>query len=300
MDALPFIIERLSETPFRDFLSKNSPHYLDNLDLVVKQLVKVQRYMRWSDFKQQPGDQRKVLIKGLRLLARKVGKYMSEIHAHYDTHKAIELVKEWGDILNIIAGIVYFCYKLKSNKAEQEFALHEIYGENFEELERIGTISVFNERESIQLLLLKAFPVLTEKSENSKKKTFLLELSKELDNLPQLICKACHGLRLALVLVGSLLSFKDLKNDTWKKVKDELYAFNNDHQLLVNIMNYCYEDLPYFLKPCFLYLACYPKGHKISVRSLINIWIAEGFISTERNEEKKEETVLEETAYKYL
>ncbi|XP_078165997.1 putative disease resistance RPP8-like protein 2 [Carex rostrata] len=65
--------------------------------------------------------------------------------------------------------------------------------------------------------------------------------------------------------------------------------------ILLNIMNYCYEDLPYFLKPCFLYLACYPQGYKIPSRSLINIWIAEGFISTEGKEEN-----VEETAYEYL
>ncbi|XP_078165368.1 putative disease resistance protein At1g59780 [Carex rostrata] len=310
MDALPFIIERLSETPFKEFLSKNSPQCLNNLDFVVQELVKVRRYMRWSEFEKQPEDHKQALIKGVRLTVRKVGKFMSDIHEEYDTnrflnedhdtHKTIdELVKEWGNILNIIAGIVYCCYVLKVNQAEKELALDEVYGENFEELDRIfldDPINTrLNEQHSVQLFLLKAFPVLTEKSENSKKKTFLLELSKELDHLPQLICKACHGLRLALVLVGSLLSFKEMINDIWKKVKDELYMFNDHDDRLLNIINYSYEDLPYFLKPCFLYLACYPKGYKIPTRSLINIWIAEGFISTE----SKEDTV-EETAYKYL
>ncbi|XP_078166229.1 disease resistance protein RPM1-like [Carex rostrata] len=314
MDALPFIIERLSETPFKDFLSKNSPHYLDNLDFVVKELIKVERYMRWSDFMNKSEDQKQTLIKGLRLTVIKVGKFMSDVHEQYapnrflnqehDTHKAIdELVKEWGDILNIIAGIVYCCYMLKSNQAEMEFALEEVYGENFEELERINNISVFlhnpnttlKERESLQLFLLKAFPVLTENSEPSKKKLILLEFSKELDNLPQLICKACHGLPLALVLVGSLLSLKERINDIWHGVKEHLYKFNNNDKLLNIIIKYCYEDLPYFLKPCFLYLACYPQGYKIPLRALINIWIAEGFIPTEREEE-----TVEEKAYKYL
>ncbi|XP_078165367.1 inactive disease susceptibility protein LOV1-like [Carex rostrata] len=313
-EAVPFLIERLSETPFRNFLSKNSPHYLDNLDFVIQELVKVQRFMRWRDFKQQSEDRKQALIRGLKLTVRKVGKYMGEIHAHYlanrsinlndGTHKAIdELVKEWGDILSIIAGIVYCCYKLTLTKAEKEFALEEVYGENFEGLERIDKISVslddpnkwLNEQESVQLFLLKAFPVLTKKSENLEKKTFLLGLSKELDNLPQLICMACHGLPLALVLVGSLLSLKETISDIWKKVKDELYALKNEDKILSNIMNYCYEDLPSFIKPCFLYLACYPEGYEIPSRSLINIWVAEGFIS-----KKKEEETAEETAYKYL
>ncbi|KAF3338190.1 hypothetical protein FCM35_KLT17027 [Carex littledalei] len=81
---------------------------------------------------------------------------MSVIHAHYatdgflnqddDTRKAMdELLKEWGDILNIIAGIVYCCYTLKADQKEKTFALEEVYGENFEELERIDTISILSD-----------------------------------------------------------------------------------------------------------------------------------------------------------
>ncbi|KAJ1701078.1 hypothetical protein LUZ63_000857 [Rhynchospora breviuscula] len=364
MDALPFIIEMLSEMSFKDFLSKNGPHLLDNLDFVIQELFKVQRYMRWSDFENQPEDQKQVLIKGLRLTVNKVGKFMSKIHAQYgankhssssqdhDSHKTFDdLVKEWRDILNIFAGIVYCCYRLKGNQTEEEFSLEEVFGEDFErlrndnitsdqssslrnqtsssddhkasdpeeatredseEMERINNITglsddpetsnqriveptKLNEKEGLQLFLIKAFPVLTEYNEPSKKKIFLLELSKELDNIPQLICKACHGLPLALVLVGSLLSLKEKINDIWNGVKDALYTFNDHGSRLLDIINYCYEDLPYFLKQCFLYLACYPEGYMIPSRSLIDIWIAEGFISAEGEEE-----TVEETAYKYL
>jgi hypothetical protein len=43
-----------------------------------------------------------------------------------------------------------------------------------------------------------------------------------------------------------------------------------------------------------LYLACYPIDYEIPARSLIEIWIAEEFITPEEGE------TLEETAYKYL
>ncbi|KAJ4733207.1 Disease resistance protein (CC-NBS-LRR class) family protein [Rhynchospora pubera] len=365
MDALPFIIEMLSEMSFKDFLSKNGPHLLNNLDFVVQELFKVQRYMRWSDFENQPEDQKQVLIKGLRLTVNKVGKFMGKIHAQFGANRdssssqdhdfdktTDDLVKEWRDILNIFAGIVYCCYKLKGNQTEKEYPLEEVFGEDFEErlindnitsdhssslrnqisssddhktsdpegatredfeeMERINNITgmsdepetsdqgvveptKLNEKKSLQLFLIKACPDLNEYSEHSRKKTFLLELSKELDNIPQLICKACNGLPLALVLVGSLLSLKEKINDIWNGVKDALYTFNDHGSRLSDIINYCYEDLPYFLKPCFLYLACYPEGHTIPSRYLINIWIAEGFISAE----EKDKT-LEETAYKYL
>ncbi|PPS12288.1 hypothetical protein GOBAR_AA08365 [Gossypium barbadense] len=40
-----------------------------------------------------------------------------------------------------------------------------------------------------------------------------------------------------------------------------------------------YNDLPYHLKPYFLYLAHYPEDWEISKKELIRLWIAKGFIS---------------------
>ncbi|CDP05524.1 unnamed protein product [Coffea canephora] len=43
------------------------------------------------------------------------------------------------------------------------------------------------------------------------------------------------------------------------------------------------------LKSCFFYLGAFPEDYKISVRRLIRLWIAEGFI--QRTEEKRLEDV---------
>ncbi|PRQ39804.1 putative P-loop containing nucleoside triphosphate hydrolase [Rosa chinensis] len=40
-----------------------------------------------------------------------------------------------------------------------------------------------------------------------------------------------------------------------------------------------YDDLPYHLKPCFLYLGHFPEDFDIPVKKLTQLWIAEGFIS---------------------
>ncbi|GMN71211.1 hypothetical protein TIFTF001_051803 [Ficus carica] len=40
-----------------------------------------------------------------------------------------------------------------------------------------------------------------------------------------------------------------------------------------------YHDLPYFLKPCFLYLGSFPEDLEIPRRILIQLWIAEGLVT---------------------
>ncbi|PPS18877.1 hypothetical protein GOBAR_AA01681 [Gossypium barbadense] len=65
--------------------------------------------------------------------------------------------------------------------------------------------------------------------------------------------KNCGGLPLAIVVLRGLLATKD------SLAKWEM-------------------DLPYHLKPCFLYLGHYPEDWEISKKVLIRLWIAEGFI----------------------
>ncbi|XP_078179094.1 disease resistance protein RPP8-like [Carex rostrata] len=131
-------------------------------------------------------------------------------------------------------------------------------------------------------------------------------LNDELDNLPELISQACEGQPEALVSVMSLLSVKPRPDDTWSRVKDDLVKMKDDlvkikesrngasDNHMWHIYTYCYDDLSYFLRACFLYLACYPMNYEIPARSLTEIWIADEIV-----EEQKGETI-EETANKYL
>ena len=48
-----------------------------------------------------------------------------------------------------------------------------------------------------------------------------------------------------------------------------------------------YNDLPYYLHPCFLYCDLF-QDSKISARKLIHLWIVMGFIQT-RGEETMED-----------
>ncbi|KAK8671812.1 hypothetical protein V6N13_038397 [Hibiscus sabdariffa] len=97
--------------------------------------------------------------------------------------------------------------------------------------------------------------------------------------------KRCGGLPLAIVVLGGLLAAKHSLAQ-WEMVHRYLFQGHlkgfhpHSHQYgAVNaILALSYNDLPFHLKPCFLYLGHYPEDWEISKKELIRLWIAEGFI----------------------
>ncbi|KAG9133067.1 hypothetical protein Leryth_023974 [Lithospermum erythrorhizon] len=73
----------------------------------------------------------------------------------------------------------------------------------------------------------------------------------------------CGGLPLAGVVLGGILSSKHRKN------------VGQDQGDIQKILALTYDDLPFQLKPCFLYLNKYREDEDIK------IWIAEGMVSIE-------------------
>ncbi|KAK6946368.1 Rx, N-terminal [Dillenia turbinata] len=113
--------------------------------------------------------------------------------------------------------------------------------------------------------------------------------------------KKCCGLPLAIVVLGGLLAKKKFLVD-WEKVSEsigwQLRQPDKGHMFVVfEVLALSYDNLPYYLKPCFLYLGMFPKDTKIRVKPLIRMWIAEGFISSPQI--VGEET-LEQTGEEYL
>ncbi|XP_058115323.1 putative disease resistance protein At1g50180 [Magnolia sinica] len=116
---------------------------------------------------------------------------------------------------------------------------------------------------------------------------------RELEELGGKIVGKCHGLPLAIVVIGGLLSSKEPrewenvhKSISWQFVKGEVRIFG--------ILSLSYKDLPYYLKPCFLYLGKFPEDYEFHTKELIQMWAAEGLL-----EERGEET-LEEVGEDYL
>ncbi|KAJ4748717.1 Disease resistance protein (CC-NBS-LRR class) family [Rhynchospora pubera] len=140
-------------------------------------------------------------------------------------------------------------------------------------------LSFLNEKDSLTLLLKTTLSCqeLDEKCPND-----LLELANALS-------KKCNGLPLALNVLGGILSKKDQTYHVWKNVLDTMNWYSEKGEDCMNILAMSYEDMPYYLKPCFLHLACFPEDYEINVSSLIRMWVAERIIP-ENGKKTMEET----------
>ena len=93
-----------------------------------------------------------------------------------------------------------------------------------------------------------------------------------LEKLSHDIVEKCGGLPLAIVAINGLLSTKEKTMFEWENLHDSLdFEFGrNPHLSSVNkILSLSFEDLPYNLKSCFLYIGMYLEDYSINCIRLI-------------------------------
>jgi Leucine-rich repeat (LRR) protein len=120
----------------------------------------------------------------------------------------------------------------------------------------------------------------------------------ELEEISKSILKKCGGLPLAIVSIGSLLASRpNITKQEWQKVCDNLGSELETNPTLEGtkqVLTLSYNDLPYHLKACFLYLSIFPENHVIKRRPLVRMWIAEGFVT------QRYGMSMEEVGYRYF
>ncbi|KAH9607179.1 hypothetical protein KSS87_021245 [Heliosperma pusillum] len=119
-----------------------------------------------------------------------------------------------------------------------------------------------------------------------------------LKNLARGIVTKCGGLPPAIISISRLLSAKADDMEEWQRVGQSLGFYLATNRQLSGVQKTFmqnYYDLPFYLKPCFLYFGMFPKGQPISRTRLIRLWIAEGFIIQTRGS-----LTLEEVAQEYV
>ncbi|XP_078170453.1 putative disease resistance RPP8-like protein 2 [Carex rostrata] len=139
------------------------------------------------------------------------------------------------------------------------------------------------EKASLELLLKKALP----------NRDLSREYPEDLYELGEQFVKKCGGLPLALVVLGGFLLKRLANYAAWSKM---LHTMNwgTDGRECTEIIATSYNDLPFVLKSCFMYLAVFPEDHEIDVEILFQLWVAERLIPVE------ESRTLEDTAEIFL
>ncbi|KAH7689021.1 P-loop containing nucleoside triphosphate hydrolase protein [Dioscorea alata] len=144
---------------------------------------------------------------------------------------------------------------------------------------------------SMKLLLKKAFPY--EDAEAN--------CTSELLDMGRRLMHKCGALPLALVVLGGLLSIKDKTPAVWRRVLETMDWAAEGRQCQ-EILALSYEDLPYHMKSCFLYLGAYLEDYEITGNVLVRQWIAEGFIQQEERKTMEDtgDAILEELIQRSL
>ncbi|OVA03769.1 Disease resistance protein [Macleaya cordata] len=162
-------------------------------------------------------------------------------------------------------------------------------------LDNIHELRFLNKEESWELFLQKVFPLGGGGGGSSSAQES--RCPSELEDLGKEMVEKCRGLPLAIVVLGGLLSSKDKTKIMWSKVNDSVswqLTLGAGSESCSGILASSYYDLPYYLKPCFLYMGLFPEDSEIRSTKLIQYWIAEGFVQT-----RGEET-MEDVAEDYL
>ncbi|XP_062223273.1 disease resistance protein RGA5-like [Phragmites australis] len=104
----------------------------------------------------------------------------------------------------------------------------------------------------------------------------------ELQEVSSKILRKCGGLPLAIITIASLLASQagEVK-EYWEYLQNSMGSIvGTDCSLEVmrQILNLSYKNLPPHLKTCFLYLGAYPEDTEVWRDDLVRQWAAEGFV----------------------
>ncbi|XP_027099667.2 probable disease resistance RPP8-like protein 2 [Coffea arabica] len=105
----------------------------------------------------------------------------------------------------------------------------------------------------------------------------------KMEELGKKMLKNCGGLPLAVVVLGGILRTKKSLRE-WNVVHENIKSYLARGEKIgkegevPKILAYSYYDLPWQLKPCFLYLGKFREDSDIAAESLYQMWIGEGMI----------------------
>ncbi|OMO69145.1 Disease resistance protein [Corchorus olitorius] len=111
------------------------------------------------------------------------------------------------------------------------------------------------------------------------------------------ILTKCDGLPLAIISIAGFLRNKETTSHQWEMAYRNLgfeLRMNQEFAFTKKTLSLSYNELPRYLKSCFLYLSMFPEDYTIEYNRLIRLWIAENFV------QPPEGRTMEEAAVDYF
>ena len=123
-----------------------------------------------------------------------------------------------------------------------------------------------------------------QESENSRFKVVGME-----------ILEKCKGVPLAIRTIGRILCFKNSEEEWLSFKKNELSKIPQEENDIIPTLKLSYNYLPSHLKQCFAYCCVFSKDYKIHKPTLIQMWMAQGFIRPSNQNQ-----CLEDVGHEYI
>ncbi|XP_026431527.1 putative disease resistance protein RGA1 [Papaver somniferum] len=94
------------------------------------------------------------------------------------------------------------------------------------------------------------------------------------------IAKKCSGLPLAAKFLGGLMRSRNEEVDWLSIEENDIWNTLESQSKIIPILKLSYDNLSSELKQCFSYCSIFPKDWEINRATLVQLWIAEGFLDT--------------------
>ncbi|XP_047969164.1 putative late blight resistance protein homolog R1B-16 isoform X2 [Salvia hispanica] len=118
----------------------------------------------------------------------------------------------------------------------------------------------------------------------------------ELEDIGKKIVQGCKGLPLSVAVIGGLLSKSERTKESWGLFEKNISSIVNldDNENCLQVLYTSYNNLPAFLKPCFLYMGIYDEDEDISIFEITLLLVTEGLVKPINGKS------LEEAAEEYM
>ncbi|XP_055961749.1 putative disease resistance protein RGA4 [Mercurialis annua] len=114
-------------------------------------------------------------------------------------------------------------------------------------------------------------------------------VDENLEGIGKRLLDRCKGVPLAIRTLGSVMQFKREESDWLAIENSEIWKLSQESSDILPALKMSYDQLPINLRQCFAYCSIFPKGCIICKDQLIQLWMAQGYITSSSGNHNLEE-----------